>query len=38
MAQGLGQAWTLCVEVAFYVFLPVWALLTARHRARGGRS
>lgn len=24
---GIGQAWTLCVEVAFYVFLPIWAAL-----------
>ena len=29
---GLGQAWTLCVEVAFYVFLPLWVLLIGRHR------
>jgi peptidoglycan/LPS O-acetylase OafA/YrhL len=27
---GLGQAWTLCVEVAFYAFLPLWALVAAR--------
>lgn len=27
---GIGQAWTLCVEVTFYAFLPVWAWLTAR--------
>jgi peptidoglycan/LPS O-acetylase OafA/YrhL len=31
--QGLGQAWTLCVEVAFYAFLPVWGLLLARTRS-----
>jgi len=24
---GIQQAWTLCVEVAFYVFLPLWALV-----------
>jgi peptidoglycan/LPS O-acetylase OafA/YrhL len=30
VGQGLGQAWTLCVEVAFYAFLPLWALLTLR--------
>ena len=23
--DGLGQAWTLCVEVTFYAFLPLWA-------------
>ncbi len=22
---GIQQAWTLCVEVAFYVFVPIWA-------------
>jgi peptidoglycan/LPS O-acetylase OafA/YrhL len=31
--QGLGQAWTLCVEVLFYAFLPVWALVLARSRS-----
>ena len=34
--QGLGQAWTLCVEVLFYAFLPLWALLLA-DRALCGR-
>jgi peptidoglycan/LPS O-acetylase OafA/YrhL len=36
---GISQAWTLGVEIAFYAFLPVWALLmtklpaaTRRHR------
>jgi peptidoglycan/LPS O-acetylase OafA/YrhL len=24
---GIGQAWTLCVEVTFYAFLPIWAAL-----------
>jgi peptidoglycan/LPS O-acetylase OafA/YrhL len=24
---GIGQAWTLCVEITFYAFLPLWALL-----------
>jgi peptidoglycan/LPS O-acetylase OafA/YrhL len=27
---GIGQAWTLCVEITFYAFLPVWALLMRR--------
>ena len=27
---GLAQAWTLCVEVTFYVMLPVWASLLRR--------
>jgi peptidoglycan/LPS O-acetylase OafA/YrhL len=31
--QGLGQAWTLCVEVAFYVFLPLWGIVAARTRS-----
>jgi peptidoglycan/LPS O-acetylase OafA/YrhL len=31
---GLPQAWSLCVEVAFYAFLPLYAALM--RRARGG--
>ena len=27
---GIPQAWTLCVEVTFYAFLPLWALGTRR--------
>jgi len=27
---GLPQAWSLCVEVAFYAFLPLWAALMRR--------
>jgi peptidoglycan/LPS O-acetylase OafA/YrhL len=27
---GIGQAWTLCVEVTFYAALPLWALLARR--------
>jgi len=34
---GLGQAWSLCVEVTFYAFLPLWALLMAR-RSPADRS
>jgi peptidoglycan/LPS O-acetylase OafA/YrhL len=34
---GIGQAWSLCVEVAFYVFLPVWALAMRKLGARGDR-
>jgi peptidoglycan/LPS O-acetylase OafA/YrhL len=33
--NGIGQAWTLCVEVTFYAFLPVWAL-AMRRASRGG--
>jgi peptidoglycan/LPS O-acetylase OafA/YrhL len=40
---GIAQAWTLCVEVTFYAFLPIWAFgmrklgrgATARERMRG---
>ena len=31
--EGLGQAWTLCVEVLFYAFLPLWALVLVRSRS-----
>jgi peptidoglycan/LPS O-acetylase OafA/YrhL len=31
---GIPQAWTLCVEVTFYAFLPLWALAMRR---LGGR-
>lgn len=27
---GLVQAWTLCTELSFYLFLPIWAALLAR--------
>lgn len=29
---GLVQAWSLCTEVSFYVFLPFWVLLVCRRR------
>ncbi len=33
---GLPHAWTLCVEMTFYVLLPLWALAMRRFlRARG---
>jgi peptidoglycan/LPS O-acetylase OafA/YrhL len=32
--QGLGIAWSLCVEVTFYLLLPVYAVVTA-FAARG---
>jgi peptidoglycan/LPS O-acetylase OafA/YrhL len=28
--RGVSQAWTLCIEVTFYAFLPVWAWLVRR--------
>jgi peptidoglycan/LPS O-acetylase OafA/YrhL len=35
---GLVQAWTLCIEVTFYAFLPLWAwaLRAGRPRDRAG--
>ncbi|MEA2319661.1 MAG: hypothetical protein QOD44_3850 [Solirubrobacteraceae bacterium] len=30
---GIGQAWTLCIEAAFYVLLPLWALALRRRPA-----
>lgn len=29
---GVQQAWSLCTEMSFYVFLPLWALLMRRTR------
>jgi peptidoglycan/LPS O-acetylase OafA/YrhL len=31
---GLGQAWSVCVEISFYAFLPLWAYLVSRNTAR----
>jgi peptidoglycan/LPS O-acetylase OafA/YrhL len=33
-SQGLFQAWSLAIEVAFYVFLPLYAVLVGRAFAR----
>jgi peptidoglycan/LPS O-acetylase OafA/YrhL len=36
---GINVAWTLCVEVSFYAFLPLWALALRRvARGAGVRS
>ena len=32
ITRGIGQAWTVCIEITFYLLLPVWAF-TARHRS-----
>ena len=32
VAGGLQQAWSLCTEMAFYVFLPLWAMAMRRTR------
>ena len=34
---GFGHAWTLCVEVSFYVALPLWALVQRRLPSRSTR-
>jgi peptidoglycan/LPS O-acetylase OafA/YrhL len=34
---GMAQAWTLGIEISFYAFLPLWALLM-RRVARGWRA
>jgi peptidoglycan/LPS O-acetylase OafA/YrhL len=31
---GITQAWTLCVEMSFYFFLPLFAYLVVRRRGR----
>ncbi len=33
--RGIPVAWTLCVEVTFYLLLPLWALMARRWRFRG---
>jgi peptidoglycan/LPS O-acetylase OafA/YrhL len=33
---GINVAWTLCVEVTFYAFLPLWAATLRRLSPRGG--
>jgi peptidoglycan/LPS O-acetylase OafA/YrhL len=38
ISGGLPQAWTLVIEAAFYVLLPVWALIMRRLPARGERA
>ena len=35
IAGGIGQAWTLCVEATFYVFLPLWGWAMRRRGFRG---
>jgi peptidoglycan/LPS O-acetylase OafA/YrhL len=35
LGLGIPVAWTLCVEVSFYVALPLWAAAMARLRLRG---
>jgi peptidoglycan/LPS O-acetylase OafA/YrhL len=35
LTLGIPVAWTLCVEVSFYLALPLWALATRRLPLRG---
>jgi peptidoglycan/LPS O-acetylase OafA/YrhL len=37
-AQGIPQAWTLCVEATFYLALPLYALAIGRLGARSDRG
>ena len=34
LGRGIPVAWTLCIEVTFYLALPLWALATRRCPAR----
>lgn len=39
LAGGIPVAWTLCVEVTFYILLPIWAWSVRRMpTGRGGRT
>jgi peptidoglycan/LPS O-acetylase OafA/YrhL len=31
----VGQAWSLCIEISFYLFLPMLAIVAGRYAARG---
>ena len=34
LGSGIGVAWTLCIEITFYIVLPVFAFLAARASRR----
>lgn len=36
--SGIGQAWSLCVELTFYAFLPIWAWGLRRIRVVDARQ
>jgi peptidoglycan/LPS O-acetylase OafA/YrhL len=38
VARGIPVAWTLCVEVSFYVLLPLWAALVRRVKLGAGEA
>lgn len=36
ISGGIGQAWSLCTEITYYLFLPAYAALLRRGRGRPG--
>src|SRR5205823_10516488 len=38
IAGGIGQAWTICVEITFYAMLPVWAWALRKVPVRSPRG
>jgi peptidoglycan/LPS O-acetylase OafA/YrhL len=34
----VGPAWTLCIELSFYLFLPILAVVTARYASHGATA
>ncbi len=36
--NGIGQAWSLCTEVSFYLFLPLYAAFIGWRRVSAGRQ
>ena len=36
--KGLGQAWTLDIEVVFYAFLPIWVVVMTWFATRTGKA
>jgi peptidoglycan/LPS O-acetylase OafA/YrhL len=36
--HGISQAWTLCTEMTFYLFLPLWAAALARRPRTAARQ
>jgi peptidoglycan/LPS O-acetylase OafA/YrhL len=38
ITKGIGQAWTVCIEITFYLLLPVWAVTASRREWRTTRG
>jgi len=38
LTNAIGQAWTVCIEITFYLLLPVWAFLASRRPWRTTRE